>query len=74
MARGRTKAVWSSTIASATGIGAPDGDGLAGLAAAGVVATDFGFPRWRWLANGEMLQESMEVLGVDGNKVEKERV
>ena len=71
---GCTKVASSSTIASATGIGAPDGNGLAGQAAAGVVATDFGFPRWPWLADGEMLQGSMEVLGVDGNKVEKERV
>ena len=30
-----------------------------------------GFPRWPWFVDGGMLLESMEVLGVDGNKVEK---
>ena len=74
IAWGHTKIAWSSTMASAVGIGASDGCGIMKRAAAGIVVKDFGVP------SPAMACGWWDAAGIDGdfavdrNKVEKERV
>ena len=74
MARGCTKVAWSSTIASMAGIGASDGGGIAERAATGVVVKDFGVPSPAMACGWWDAARIYGGFGVDGNKVEKERV
>ena len=74
IARGCTKAIGSSTIASAEGIGASDGGGIMERAVAGIVVMDFGAPSPAMACGWWDAARIDGGFGVDGNKVEKERV
>ena len=72
--KGCTKVTWSSTIMSAAGIGASDGGGSAERAAADVVVKDFGVPSPAMACGWWDAARIDGGFGVDGNKVEGERV
>ena len=74
IAWGHTKIAWSSTMASAAGIGASDGGRIAERAAAGVVVKDFGVPSLAMACGWWDVARIDGDFGVDENKVEKKRV
>jgi hypothetical protein len=74
IARGCTKVSWSSTIASAVGIGASDGGRIAERAAAGIVVKDFGVSSPAMACGWWDVARIDGDFGVDENKVEKKRV
>ena len=74
IARGCTKAIGSSTIASAEGIGASDGGGIMERVVDGVVVKDFAVPSLAMACGWWDAAGIDGDFAVDRNKVEKERV